>query len=130
MATKKAYTQEQENRVIEALVDVSSYKEQYDIIGKLEEELGKSRRSITAKASSLAKAGEIEFIKKPTAKTATIAKSAAKDDLVNMLAELLGVDYETLESLTKANKTVITLLLKEINEPIYLEWLAEQELEE
>jgi len=128
MATKKAYTLEQENRVIEALSDVSTYKEQYDIIGKLEEELSKSRRSITAKASSLAKAGEIEFIKKPTSKTPTLAKSAGKDDLVNMLAEVLGVDYEVLESLAKANKTVITLLLKEINEPIYIEWLSDQEV--
>ena len=118
MATKTQYTAAQEDSIINAIEGVETYAEQREVLEELSVSMGKNMRSLTAKVSSLHKAGKCEFIKKEYTREKGETKPAEKAVIVGFIADLIGENVELLETLEKANKNALIKVFNYINNQV------------
>lgn len=98
-----------------AYAGASDYDSRSEVIRKMALKFDKTVQSIRAKLTR-----ENVYIPKEY-KTKTGAKPARKSALVDSIAKLIGVESETLDSLEKANKTVLERLIKELTPAEFVE---------
>ena len=122
MATKtKVYSDAQEVRITERLSSVKTYEEQNIALLELLEEFEMpetKKRSIVAKASTMARAGMCAYIKKPDYAKDTVAGIGEKANIVEAIAESIGVSSEVIETLEKANKTALVKVYNFLNNQV------------
>ena len=108
------YTEEMENEIVETMRDIKSHEDQVAAVVALASKFSKSVRSVTAKMSNLARTNsDLTFYKKEKT-TKNGGKVESKSDKVEKIAGLLGAPAENIESLEKANKTVLDLLVSKL----------------
>ena len=101
------YTAEQTVALVEAYEAVEGYEAEQAIVAEFAEKFGKSKGSVIAKLGS-------EGVYNAKAKVASKA-SQKKDEIVDLIAGLVGVEAETFDSLAKANKTVLVKIYGRLN---------------
>lgn len=106
MTTKNpTYTDDQVSKMVEVYTDASNDTDRTEVVQTLAQEFSKSVASIRSK---LVREG-VYVAKTRVSKTG--APVINKADIVNQIADEIGVDAETFESLEKATKPVLTKLL-------------------
>lgn len=98
-----AYT-DQEAKIVAAASPLT-----FEMAGQIAEKIGKTQRSVIAKAKSMG----IEYI--PKAKPSKRPKGETKSDLVNRIAVALGTDSDSLTGLDKANTAALNHLLERVS---------------
>jgi len=118
----KVYSDAQESRITARLETVTTYEEQTKALEELLMEFKmpeSKKRSIVAKASTMARAGMCKYITKPDyAKKSTTAGIGEKSNIVTAIAESIGVNAEVIETLEKANKTALIKVYEFINSQV------------
>jgi len=113
MTTKtKNYTPAQEKSILAVMAENTNHAEQVESILILSVELEKPVRSITAKMSSLSRLGDhdVTFYQKPkVTKEGKAITSKAK--LIEQVATKMGIASERIDSLSKATKDTILVIL-------------------
>ncbi len=104
------YSKTDLERLISAYDSCDSDAERKETIVKFSDALGKTTNSIIAKLSNM------KVYIKPTKVSKTGEAIIKKGVLVDKIAEIMGEDAEEIETLEKANKTVLQKILKFISE--------------
>ena len=138
--TKTAnYTEAQEKTIIAAMLENTDHASQAESVLLLAAGLDKTVRSISAKMSSLSRNSDqgVTFYKKPTSTTKTGGKVERKSAKIEALAVLCESTSEKLDSLDKATKIAldivigtITRLQTEIDDYNSVDTLSNEELPE
>lgn len=103
------YTDEMQNQIVDRMASVKSYADQVEAILELSAMLNRNVRSVTAKLSNMARSSNapFEFFKKESL-TKSGTQVQRKSDKVAELEKLTG---RSLESLEKANKSDLQILI-------------------
>lgn len=104
MSKDTNYTKEQEIDMIARYNAAESDSDRAAVVEAIASELGRKVASVRSKLVSLG------VYKKAERKTKTGERIESKDSIVEDIAEMVGVDSESFESLAKANKTVLKAL--------------------
>jgi len=128
MTTSKTanYTPAQESAIVSRLAHVTDYAGQKVAVADLSVALEKSARSISAKISTMSRSDKgVSFHKKPANVTKAGAKVQSKADLVELIADRIGIASDKIESLEKATKSTLSIVLANLSSPEDREELAQ-----
>ena len=98
------YTDAQVARLLDVYDADADWDERSEQVDALAKEFSKKRASIVAKLSSM------RVYKSKTYTTKTGAESVRKGAIVTLIAEAMGETDESLDTLVKANKTVLEIV--------------------
>ena len=128
------YTPAQEKAIVSRLTHVTDYTGQKLAVADLSVALEKSVRSISAKISTMSRSDKgVSFHKKPANVTKTGSKVQSKNDLVELIADRIGITSDKIESLEKATKNTLSIVLANLvsqEDQEELNQLIKEQLEE
>ena len=109
------YTETQEKELTEGYCACNTHDEREDFILKYMHKHSKSKSSVISKLSKMRNAlGEIIYIKRPKVSKVTGGKPETKEQMLQKVASLLGINVEKLEGIDKGPKLSLLNLYEAI----------------
>ena len=108
MAKTVNYTPEMTEEIVSAYKAAEGYDARAEVIANMAERFGKCIASVRQKLTREGVYEKKEYVGKDGAKAET------KEEIVNRIAEMVGVEAEAADSLAKANKRILLALAEKL----------------